>query len=190
MSALSPEYIARCRPDLMRFATSRLGPSAVIEDVVQDTLLAALQNCDSFAGRSSPKTWLFGVLDHKIKDSIRWKVRSSAWASTMDEADDPSESVDGDHFSNQCPEQACYQRQFLANCDDCLRTLPRKQAQAFFLRECMDLDTLRVCVELQVSETNLNVILFRARQRLRSCLEARGFAPPRVPASPPLLQKK
>jgi RNA polymerase sigma-70 factor, ECF subfamily len=193
MSAMDPEYIARCRPDLLRFAASKMGMSAAIEDVVQDALLAALRNRDSFAGRSSPKTWLFGVLDHKVKDAIRLRLRAASRAGTQGAWDEPREPHEPDepHETDapetaitQSPEHVLHQRQFLASCDDCLKTLSARQAQAFFLRECMEYDTLHVCREMQISQSNLNVTLFRARQRLRTCLEARGFAPRHVSAMP------
>src|SRR5258708_30133454 len=82
-----PGFASRCnshRGYLLRVAVLQLRDAALAEDVVQDTLLAALQGEAGFSGRSSLKTWLTGILKHKIVDAIRKKGREPAM-STLDE---------------------------------------------------------------------------------------------------------
>ena len=83
-----PDFAARCnshRGYLLRVAVLQLRDNDVAEDVVQDTLLAALQGASGFSGRSSLKTWLTGILKHKIVDVIRRKGREPAFASLDEE---------------------------------------------------------------------------------------------------------
>ena len=57
-----------------------------------------------------------------------------------------------------------------------METLPDRHRVAFTLREVEGFDTGDVCKILEVSANNLGVILFRARNRLRECLEAKGVS--------------
>ncbi|NIR14014.1 MAG: hypothetical protein GWN86_08695, partial [Desulfobacterales bacterium] len=71
---LDPEaWVDQYGDYLYRYAISRIHEPAVAEDLVQETLLAALQGKEGFKGRSSEKTWLTGILKYKIVDYIRKK---------------------------------------------------------------------------------------------------------------------
>lgn len=163
----------------------QLRNAAVAEDVVQETLLAALQAGASFAGQSSVRTWLVGILKHKIIDAIRKQSREQPLESADDETDihDLQDAVyreDG-HFREKPadwgdPEAALEQRKFFAVLERCMEALPKKTARAFMMREVMGLDTAEICKELGVTSSNCWVLLFRARMALRECLEGRWFA--------------
>jgi len=71
---------------LLRVAVLQLRDADLAEDVVQDTLIAALKGADGFSGRSSVRTWLTGILKHKIVDAIRKKGREPAVASLDEES--------------------------------------------------------------------------------------------------------
>ena len=61
--------------------------------------------------------------------------------------------------------------------DGCLDRVPTNQRMAFNLREIEGMDTEEICKILEVTRTNLGVLLHRVRNRLRECLEARGIEP-------------
>ncbi len=63
-----------------------------------------------------------------------------------------------------------------AQIEDCLEQVPARQRMAFVLREVQGMNTDEVCSALEVSVSNLGVLLFRARNRLRECLETKGVA--------------
>lgn len=171
------------RPYLLRYASLQLRDAAAAEDAVQEALLAALAGEANYGGRSNLRTWLTGILKHKIVDAIRRQVRerpvspqeSDAEAGDFDglfdgrghweEAPDPWEQ----------PEQALTQRQFLAALEECLRGLPARTAQAFMMREHLGLETSEICKELGVTATHCWVMLHRARMALRICLDANWF---------------
>lgn len=172
------------RPYLLRVATLQLRDAALAEDIVQDTLLAALQGERGFSGKSSLKTWLTGILKHKVVDAIRQKTRTPAFASLEDECrlDDFDVLFDETgHWENPPadwgdPESQLSQQQFFEVMQACLDKLPANTARVFMMREVMDLETDEICHELTITSNNLWVILYRARMALRGCLEQHWFA--------------
>ena len=183
------DFAARCnshRGYLLRVAVLQLRDNDVAEDVVQDTLLAALQGASGFSGRSSLKTWLTGILKHKIVDVIRRKGREPAFASLDEESQ--LEDLDAlfdetGHWENPPanwgnPESALSQQQFMTVMQMCLEKLPPNTARVFMMREVMELESDEICKELAITSTNLWVILYRARIALRQCLEQNWFASP------------
>ena len=156
------------------------------EDVVQETLLAAIEGLDRFAGKSSVKTWLTSILRFKIVDAIRRKAREPAVSSLGDEADLDEldgffNAADHDHWESKpaewrSPERDLEEREFMTMLDFCLEKLPPNTARVFMLREVMDLESDEICQELKITTTNLWVILYRARMQLRKCLEQNWFA--------------
>jgi len=185
---IDSDFASRCnahRAYLLRVAVLQLRDNEVAEDVVQDTLLAALQGASGFSGRSSLKTWLTGILKHKIVDAIRRKSREPVLASLDEEThiDDLDALFDeSGHWDNPPadwgdPETALSRQQFLQVMQSCLEKLPPNTARVFMMREVMDLDSDEICKELSITSTNLWVILYRARMALRQCLEQTWFAP-------------
>src|SRR5664279_913113 len=172
---------------LLRVARLQLRDDAQAEDVVQETLLAALSG-SGFSGKSSLKTWLTGILKHKIVDAIRRKQREPVAASTFGNLDDELDIGDFDamfdatgHWSPKPgdwgdPAAALEGRQFIEIVDFCLEKLPPNTARVFMMREVLELETAEICKELRITSTNLWVILYRARVALRQCLEQNWFA--------------
>ena len=174
------------RTYLLRVAQLQLRDRDQAEDVVQETLLAALEAQEKFAGKSSVKTWLTGILKHKIIDAIRKKAREPALSTLSEEADiDDLDAFfnenDRDHWETKPsewrnPERDLDQKQFMAMMDFCLERLPPNTARVFMLREVMELESEEICKECRITTTNLWVILYRARMLLRKCLEQNWFA--------------
>ena len=175
------------RSYLLRVARLQLRDEALAEDVVQETLLAALSGA-GFSGKSSLRTWLTGILKHKIVDAIRRKQREPTVASEFGDVDAEMDIEDFDAmFSARggwepkpaewgSPEDALSQRQFLDVMDLCLEKLPPNTARVFMMREVLELETEEICKELSINANNLWVILYRARMALRQCLEQNWFA--------------
>ncbi len=165
---------------LFRYALTRLRRREDAEDAVQETLLAALTAKRDFRGDSSERTWLIGILRHKIVDRIRADARTPVVAES-DEAMDwcgetgnwlhPPKAWQGD------PGRLAEDGEFWERVRACFAGLPDRQAQAFALRVMDDLPADEVCKQLDITPTNLWVMLHRARTRLRDCLERTWFAP-------------
>jgi len=165
------------RPYLLRYASMELRNSDAAEDAVQETLLAALAAEASFAGRSNLRTWLTGILKHKIVDAIRRASRERPFESVDDEStiEDLEALFDETgHWREPpqaWPEQALQEKQFLHALEKCLTALPARTAQAFLMREHLGFDTPDICKELGITSTHCWVLLYRARMALRECLE-------------------
>lgn len=170
----------------MKFARLQLRNDAWAEDAVSETLLAALNKPQAFERRSQLKTWLVGILKHKVVDALRHHGREVCVGSDSDdEREDPLDHMafkaDG-HFAEAPaewgnPEQDLDQRQFMTILEACTERLPPVQGRLFLMREWLELSTEEICKELDLTPTNLYVLLHRARLRLRECLEQHWFAP-------------
>jgi len=186
MSADFRSQVENERAYLLRYASMQLRNPDAAEDAVQETLLAALTAEASFGGRSNLRTWLTGILKHKIVDSIRKSSREVASGSYDEDSDIEDlgyKFKENDHWQDappawEDPDTALEQKQFLAALEKCLKGLPARTAQAFMMREHMGLETGEICKELSVTSTHCWVLLYRARMSLRQCLEATWFGTP------------
>jgi RNA polymerase sigma-70 factor, ECF subfamily len=175
------EWVDRHGNYLFRYAMLRIGDRHTAEDFVQETFLAALGARESFSGRSSEATWLVGILKHKIADHFRRKAREPllADAPSSEAGDDPftetGEWRNGPPAWAPEPERLARDREFADRLARCLSELPPRHASAFSLREVDGMETGEICKVLEISETNLWVILHRARMRMRRCLEVHWF---------------
>jgi RNA polymerase sigma-70 factor (TIGR02943 family) len=175
--------VAEHRTYLLRYARLQLRNDAWAEDAVSETILAALTKPQSFGNRSQLKTWLVGILKHKVIDILRQRKRevqlSDDEGDGSDELDALMFKADG-HFANEPaewgdPEQELNTRQFFAVLEACTEKLPAAMGRVFLMREWLELPTEDICKELQLTPTNLYVQLHRARLRLRECLELNWF---------------
>jgi RNA polymerase sigma-70 factor (ECF subfamily) len=173
---------------LFRYAVVRLRDEALAEDCVQEALLSAIQSLDSYSGRSTERTWLTGILKHKIIDHYRKSARLQpiTEAETNLSSLDPFFNRDGrwkDHWHDDfepvdwrvTPESAMEQAEFFKTFQQCMRKLPEKVAGAFALREMDGLDTDEICEVLNLTASNFWVIMHRARMNLRRCMELNWF---------------
>jgi RNA polymerase sigma-70 factor (TIGR02943 family) len=175
--------LAQHQAYLLRFARLQLRNDAWAEDAVSETMLAALSKPQSFDSRSQLKTWLVGILKHKVIDILRQRQRE---VSLDQDEGDGSEELDAlmfradGHFAAQPadwgnPEQELNSRQFFMVLEACADKLPPAMARVFLMREWLELGSEDICKELQLTPTNLYVQLHRARLRLRECLELNWF---------------
>jgi RNA polymerase sigma-70 factor (TIGR02943 family) len=167
---------------LLAYALTRVRDQQTAEDLVQETFLAALQAAN-FRGEAAERTWLVSILRNKICDHFRRLARERAQPG----GDDLDAVVDGqfarglEHWVKEPARWAVDDEALVANREfwvvfhDCLRGLPSRQAAAFVLRMMEDVAAERVCQDLEITATNLWVMLHRARCRLRSCLEEHWF---------------
>jgi RNA polymerase sigma-70 factor (ECF subfamily) len=177
-------WVDRYGDALFRFARARVKDKTIAEDLVQDTFLAAVRSKARYQGKSSEKTWLFGILKHKIIDHYRNKKNI---VNVQDFIADPDRI---DAFFNAKggwqmrpgqwrvnPGKAHETKEFLDHFYRCLSGLPQRTADVFVYREIDGLSTEEICRLFDITENNCWVILYRARMLLRKCLELLGFNP-------------
>jgi RNA polymerase sigma-70 factor (TIGR02943 family) len=187
-SGLDPEsWVERQGDDLFGFAAARVRNRAVAQDLVQETFLAGIKSGEGFAGRSSERSWLFGILRNKLADYYRLQNREEEITDT--ELLLPEErgafgtgglGKDGWVMKLapqawETPDETLISKEFQDVLRSCLSRLPDKVAQVFRLREIDDVSSEEICKDLGVSANNLWVMLHRARMGLRRCLEVHWF---------------
>ena len=167
---------------LFRYALIRVRNATLAEDLLQETLLAAFRAKDRFAGESTERSWLIGILKHKILDHFR-QLKREQTAPVTDvlppELDDRFDEFgvwkhDPALIPQDWGEDASVlvqRKEFMAVLKQCLGKLPSRSAQAFVLREMEGTDSAQIQETLGVSPSNFWVLLHRARMQLRLCLE-------------------
>ena len=179
------DQIVALQSYLLKFARLQLRNDAWAEDAVSETVLAALAKPQAFGNRSQLKTWLVGILKHKVIDALRHHSREISTSPLGDDdAGDPLDYIafkaDGHYQEAPAewgnPEQDISSRQFFEVLEACATQLPAVQGRLFLMREWLELSSEEICKELQLTPTNLYVQLHRARLRLRACLELNWFA--------------
>ncbi|MDD2686068.1 MAG: sigma-70 family RNA polymerase sigma factor [Gallionella sp.] len=182
MNTIDHDDLQQHRSYLLRYAMLQLRDPHLAEDVVQETLIAAIES-DKFAAQSSLRTWLVGILKHKIMDVVRKRAREPQLE--VAEGEDESELVDAlfkenGHWADppqtwNAPEKSLENAHFWNVFEQCNQRMPLNTARAFMMREFMEMTTEEICQELSVSPTNCWVLLHRARLALRECLDLNWF---------------
>ncbi len=167
---------------LFSFALSRVSKRDVAEDLVQETLLSAYQAREKFRGGSSERTWLVSILKRKVIDYYRKESRNPE--SLTDDFSIPFHkggAQDGTWINAHAP--ASWDEEIVKNDDGtlmeviqyCISLLAPKMAATFSMKTLDDVSTEEICKELGISESNLCVLLHRARLQLRECVENKWF---------------
>lgn len=175
MSDVASDWLKDHGDILFSYALRRVRDRASAEDLVQETLVAALTAPERFEGRSTIRTWLFGILRHKILDHWRRRGRETA---SLDEAlerhVDGMFSRNGHWRADRAPggwnASMSAREEFARGLRECLDKLSPRAAETFLLRERHGVSVERLSQDLGTSTTNVWQILSRARAALRECL--------------------
>ena len=184
-----PQFLTELRTQMLKFARLQLRDDHSAEDAVQEALAGALKNADSFRRQSALRTWVFSILKYKIADILRYRQKVIATSELGD--DHQREEAFSESLFNHAghwhkaerpnswagPQGGVQSDHFWRVFDACLNGLPEKQARVFMMREFIELESDEICDQLALSTSNLHVILYRARLRLRECLESGWFDP-------------
>ncbi len=183
------ELVTRHHSALIRMALAYVADREVAEEVVQDTWMAVIDGLSRFEGRSSLRTWIFGIMIHKAKDrGVREKrhVNFSSFESVddnNDEAVDPSRFHQSGEWAghwafppqpwdDQTPEKLLASRQAVNAMNRAIEALPQRLKDVLILRDVEGVEAKEACDILRITETNLYVRLHRARERVRQAVES------------------
>ena len=179
------QQLETMRPALLRFAMLQLRNAVHADDAVQETLLAVLEKPSNFEGKSSLRTYVIGILKFKIIDMMRAAGREIQISCDDDNEQSEADMVDslfrkdGHTHENASawgvPEKTLEQKDFFRVLEVCLGKLPAQTGRVFMMREWLELSTEEICKELEITTSNLWVLLYRARLRLRECLDLNWF---------------
>lgn len=184
----SPEqWVDKHGDYLFRFAMLRLHDRQTAEDMVQETFLAALKAYDTFKGKSSERTWLTGILKRKIIDYYRKNNRFVS-LETDDQLKPLPDFISqgkrrgrwqesfAPQYWGENPDSLMDRSEFRLILENCIRALAERLVILFTMREIDEKSTEEICKELNISASNLWVMLHRARTQLRRCLEINWFS--------------
>jgi RNA polymerase sigma-70 factor (ECF subfamily) len=174
---------------LIRLAMGYVADREVAEEVVQDTWMAVIEGLGRFEGRSSLRTWVFGIVIHKAKDRGVREKRHTTFSAFASCEDDHEDSVDPSRFhqageraghwaippqpwDEQTPERLLASQQIVNAMNHAIDALPKTLKEVLVLRDVEGVDVKEICALLGITETNLYVRLHRARERVRAAIEA------------------
>jgi RNA polymerase sigma-70 factor (ECF subfamily) len=167
---------------LYRYAVARVGRREIAEDLVQETFVAALHAAGQFRGESSERTWLIGILRHKLLDWRRHQGRHPLLSLTSEEDEVIDEWFDERGWWRTPPKDWTVDSDSLAEKEEfwtvfhrCLDGVPDRIGKVFAMRVIDETPSEDICKALNLSSTNFWVMLHRARARLRKCLESNWF---------------
>ncbi|MDW6002988.1 RNA polymerase factor sigma-70 [Vibrio mangrovi] len=177
-------FIQPLRQQMLKFAILQVQDEQLAEDAVQEAMISAYQHIDKFEKQAALKTWIFAILKNKLIDLLRKEKRTTA-ASQLEtgecsQGDALMEKLFDDHghwykherpVKWQQPDSGIENEHFWRVFDTCLNALPERYGRLFMMREFLELETPEICTNEEISVSHLNVTLYRARLRLRECLE-------------------
>jgi len=180
---LFEQWVTQHSAELLRFARNRVKDPGAADDLVQLALVSAWESLDRFAGESSPRTWLFAILKHKLMDhyrrTYREGIRMSGEAADSDHPEAMYFNPGGHWLAQHAPSTDAS----LFGDDDadrmhralqiCLDALPERWRGAIEMKYLLDKDATEIQHELGLSETNYWQQIHRAKLRLRACIEER-----------------
>ena len=166
---------------LFNYTITRVNDKVVAEDLVQDTFFAGLKSMKNFKGEASERTWLISILKRKIIDHYRKtnskkgkaEIRITYNDNTESEGDWLEENV-SDPF-DKTAEDTMVNDELGDAIFNCLSKLPKKQADVFRMKTIEGLETEAICNELNITASNLWVIIHRARTAMADCLKENWF---------------
>ncbi len=170
------EYTA----DLYAWAVFKISDGEAAKDLVQDTFLAAAERMDSFKGNSSPKTWLFTILNHKIVDTYRKKGRHPVTSGDhiLSELFDKEGSWKKEKRPQHWHEEEkplLHDEDFLAVLAECLEALPDTWNTCVKLKYIVGKKGEEICQDVGITTSNYWQIIHRAKLQLRECIEDMWF---------------
>ena len=162
-----------------------VGDRGVAEDVVQESWLTCVRSLDRFEGRSSLKTWIFGIVINTSRARRRKEARILPFAALWrrDDSDSHRPTVDqsrfgadgmwraGPHSWDNVPESKVIGGETLQKVKTAIDALPAKQREVILLRDVAGFEADEVSALLGISAANERVRLHRARAAVRKMLE-------------------
>jgi len=166
---------------LFNYTITRVNDSDLAKDLVQETFFAGLKSAKNFKGEASERTWLVSILKRKIIDHYR-KINSKKGKAEVRMSFYNDGENEGDWLEERVPqswdnasEKDIENEELKDQLESCIDKLPEKYAMVFRLKTIEDFGTEEICKELDITASNLWVIIHRARTQLRECMEDNWF---------------
>lgn len=166
---------------LFNYAVVRVNDNDIAKDLVQETFFAGLKSAKNFEGKSTERTWLVSILKRKIIDYYR-KINSKKGQAEVRMSFYDNGENEGSWIEERVPqswgneaEKTIENTELKSQLDKCIDALPEKYSMVFRMKTIQEFETEEICKELDISPSNLWVIIHRARTQLRNCMEKNWF---------------
>lgn len=166
---------------MYNYAVVRVNDSDLAKDLVQDTFFAGLKSAKNFQGKSTERTWLISILKRKIIDHYRKINSNKGKAEVRMNFYDDGEN-EGNWLEERVPqswdnqsEKSIENQELKSQLESCIDALPEKYGMVFRMKTIQEFETEEICKELDITASNLWVIIHRARTQLRKCMEDNWF---------------
>ncbi len=166
---------------LFNYTITRVNNADIAKDLVQETFFAGLKSAKNFEGKASERTWLTAILKRKIIDYYR-KINSTKGKAEVSMSFYTHGEKEGNWLEDRVPqswdneaETQIASAELKNAIEQCIDKLPEKYAMVFRMKTMQGFGTEEICKELDISPSNLWVIIHRARTQLRSCIEENWF---------------
>lgn len=185
--------VERYHGAMIRVARGFVRDEATAEEVVQEAWLGVLNGVGTFEGRSSLKSWIFAIVVNRAKSRGTREARSTPFSAlAANEATGSEPAVSPERFLDamaqwpghwaqppaswgENPEARVMRTETISQLVRALDELPPAQRTVISLRDVAGHDAATICNTLGITETNMRVLLHRARSKVRGALE-RYFA--------------
>ena len=166
---------------LFNYAISRVNNYEMAKDLVQETFFTGLKAASNFQGKASERTWLISILKRKIIDYYR-KINSAKGRAEVKINFYTDGEREGEWIEERVPsrwsndvEKSLENEELHDTLEKCIDNLPQKYEMVFRMKTIREMDTEEICKELEITSSNLWVIIHRARTQLRKCMEDNWF---------------
>lgn len=166
---------------MYNYAVVRVSSQDIAKDLVQDTFFAGLKSAKNFQGKSTERTWLVSILKRKIIDHYR-KINSKKGQAEVRMNFYNDGENEGNWLEDRVPqswnnqsEKNIENEELKSQLEQCIDALPEKYAMVFRMKTIQEFETEEICKELDITSSNLWVIIHRARTQLRRCMEDNWF---------------
>ena len=181
-NTLSPDkWVDDYADYLFNYAVTRVNDSNIAKDLVQETFFAGLKSAKNFQGKSTERTWLVSILKRKVIDYYR-KINSNKGKAEVRMNFYDNGENEGNWIEERVPkswdneaEKTIENEELKSQLDQCINNLPEKYAMVFRMKTIQEFETEEICKELNITPSNLWVIIHRARTQLRNCMEKNWF---------------
>lgn len=178
------EWVDLYSDELYTWAAYKLNNDENAKDLVQDTFVAAAQAFARFEGRSTVRTWLFSILNNKIRDYFRKNKGRTVYLADLQYEDSGDERFDANgawkpEHVPQAWQDADFHLlddlDFRKVFDACLNRLSDRFRNAVVWKFLEKKESEAICQDLNISPSNFWQILHRSKLQLRACLESNWF---------------
>lgn len=160
-------------PYLFRILKSQKISKEVAEDLIQDSWRIFFEKIDAFEGRSQIKTFITGILINRLREHRRFSKKMIV-EENLEDIFEKNFTPDGWWKKDPAdPYRLLQSAEIFKFVEDCLDGLSEPQREAFTLKEIHQELTETVCNILNVTVTHLGVLIFRAKEKIRLCIEGK-----------------